>query len=321
VPPGNSQGRIAVETPCVSCGYDLRTLSSEALCPECGVAVSRTIDRRLLRFCDPSWRLRLYIGVLILLVWTALWIPALGLSLLHGTLGDFDTRTHFVAWFLRFHASTEDERAFVLWPKVMFGGLVAGAWLITTREPGQGRDLRLRLSCRLGVGAAAVACVVAGIMAHDFLASYCHFWPVGVSVLAICLGLICVYLGRLGERVPRRYERRLSHALLLCLGLTWGFSTMGAMCPDIAGTRGPSDGVRRTSPGPTLPTPRSSAHCYRTVVGSGALVCAVLGLALLIGCAQSIGTSLQGARQIQRNGRVLSAGVRNSGQRGRDAVG
>src|SRR6266850_7433139 len=41
--------------PCLRCGYNLRTLSSDARCPECSAAIYSSLDPTLLRYADPSW--------------------------------------------------------------------------------------------------------------------------------------------------------------------------------------------------------------------------------------------------------------------------
>src|SRR5258706_15757786 len=46
---------IAQDTPCRKCGYNLRGLSGDGRCPECGTSVGFSLQGDLLRFCDPSW--------------------------------------------------------------------------------------------------------------------------------------------------------------------------------------------------------------------------------------------------------------------------
>lgn len=51
----DGEGRIAGDLACLRCGYNLRLLGREALCPECGVGVERTIRGDLLRYSDAAW--------------------------------------------------------------------------------------------------------------------------------------------------------------------------------------------------------------------------------------------------------------------------
>lgn len=44
IEPAQSRGRIARDMPCLTCGYNLRTLAVDARCPECGGTVADTLD-------------------------------------------------------------------------------------------------------------------------------------------------------------------------------------------------------------------------------------------------------------------------------------
>ena len=44
----DDDGRVAVDLPCVDCGYNLRTLARDGMCPECGRPVVRSTDHRYL---------------------------------------------------------------------------------------------------------------------------------------------------------------------------------------------------------------------------------------------------------------------------------
>lgn len=58
-------GLIAEDLPCRHCGYNLRTLSMEVQCPECGTVVARSVHGDYLRFADPNWVQSLSTGALI----------------------------------------------------------------------------------------------------------------------------------------------------------------------------------------------------------------------------------------------------------------
>src|SRR5262245_32112317 len=53
--PRDSTGHIDVDMPCVACNYNLRGLDLDGACPECGLAIERSIHGDLLRFADPAW--------------------------------------------------------------------------------------------------------------------------------------------------------------------------------------------------------------------------------------------------------------------------
>ncbi len=56
---------IVADIPCFFCQYNLRTLSIEGTCPECGHAVGECIRTGWLMFSDPRWLAKLRTGVLI----------------------------------------------------------------------------------------------------------------------------------------------------------------------------------------------------------------------------------------------------------------
>ncbi len=68
----DTKGRhvLAVDVPCIQCGYNLRGLDRETVCPECGGTVERSLHGRWLRFADPRWLNRLRIGASLLWVST-----------------------------------------------------------------------------------------------------------------------------------------------------------------------------------------------------------------------------------------------------------
>ncbi len=62
------KGCVAIDAHCVSCGYNLRTLPAEAVCPECAHPVANSIRGAFLRFGDPQWVRGLARGLLYVLI-------------------------------------------------------------------------------------------------------------------------------------------------------------------------------------------------------------------------------------------------------------
>src|SRR5882724_5427937 len=58
--------------PCLRCGYNLRTLSIDARCPECSTPVASSLNPAPLRYEDPSWTSILALAMGLLLVATSL---------------------------------------------------------------------------------------------------------------------------------------------------------------------------------------------------------------------------------------------------------
>jgi hypothetical protein len=64
----DASGRVAVDAPCVYCGYNLRTLSIDGLCPECAHPVEHSLHGYFLRFGSPPWVRGLARGLLLILI-------------------------------------------------------------------------------------------------------------------------------------------------------------------------------------------------------------------------------------------------------------
>ena len=66
--PLDSAGRVAQDVPCRSCKYNLRGLSPDGRCPECGTAVGWSIHGDLLCYSDPVWVRHLAAGSLWMII-------------------------------------------------------------------------------------------------------------------------------------------------------------------------------------------------------------------------------------------------------------
>jgi hypothetical protein len=53
---------ISVDVPCVHCGYNLRGLTRDKFCPECGTPINRSIFGNQLRYADPGWLEKVRLG-------------------------------------------------------------------------------------------------------------------------------------------------------------------------------------------------------------------------------------------------------------------
>ncbi len=55
--------RVGIDLPCISCGYNLRSLPMSGRCPECNSAIESALHHGWLMFADPQWLRRLRSGV------------------------------------------------------------------------------------------------------------------------------------------------------------------------------------------------------------------------------------------------------------------
>lgn len=71
---------ITVDILCIHCGYNLRGLTSDGRCPECGGAIADSMRGELLRFADVEWLTKLRLGVAL-----KLWAITLAVLLAMGS--------------------------------------------------------------------------------------------------------------------------------------------------------------------------------------------------------------------------------------------
>jgi predicted RNA-binding Zn-ribbon protein involved in translation (DUF1610 family) len=126
-------GHLAQDTPCASCGYNLRGIALESRCPECGTSVGRSIRSDFMRYCHPAWVERLAAGM----SWI---IMSVLLGIVFGLVANLVERR-----------AGNDTLTSVLGLVSPAIGLV-GAWMVTTpdqetrrRHPDQGRSRDLEL--------------------------------------------------------------------------------------------------------------------------------------------------------------------------------
>ncbi len=151
-------GHVAESLSCRGCGYDLKGIAADGICPECASAVERSIHGDLLQFCDPAWLDRLGQGLLLIFVGiiagTVLQIGIMIASVIAGVIV----------------AMTGVPGAMTI--VTVTGGLVMaivtlvnviGAWLVTTQDPGR-TETEAQLSARNVARFAIMASLVAAPM-------------------------------------------------------------------------------------------------------------------------------------------------------------
>ena len=100
---------VVDDLPCRTCGYNLRTLATDGVCPECATPIAVSTRSELLREADPNWVRLIKLG--------CGWFCA-------GVV------FKFLAWAM--HAA---------WCRMLFAPIgsalmLAGAWLFTIPDPG-----------------------------------------------------------------------------------------------------------------------------------------------------------------------------------------
>ncbi len=121
----DQDGRLAEDVACRHCGYNLRGLALDGQCPECEMAIEKTLHAFLLRFCDPVWlkRLRSGLTLLIAMIFAGLAVGFIfGLSFLLLIGGTGETSLPLVS-------------AFVLLLAGIWCMQLIAYWRITSPEP------------------------------------------------------------------------------------------------------------------------------------------------------------------------------------------
>jgi len=152
-------GRVAESVPCRGCGYNLKGIAADGICPECAGAVERSIRGDLLHFCDPAWLDRLRHGLLLIFV-----------GIISGTV--LQIGIMIAAVIVSAIAATRGGATGPMTIFIVTGGLVMaivalvniiGAWLVTTQDPGR-TETEAQLSARKVARFAIMASLVSAPM-------------------------------------------------------------------------------------------------------------------------------------------------------------
>lgn len=135
--PLDEQGRIGIALPCCQCDYNLRGLTADGECPECGTRVAYVIGGYYLEHAAPEWVRRLARGALWLIITAiavVLGVLVIGLlavvQLISGGMPGGPMSPNFA----------QNLQESMMIPGIVVGGIgvvlqLIGFVLITTREP------------------------------------------------------------------------------------------------------------------------------------------------------------------------------------------
>jgi hypothetical protein len=186
--------RVIDDLPCRTCGYNLRTLATTGICPECATPVAASISGDLLRFADPNWLARVKLGC--------------GLFRMGVVL-------RFLAW-----------AAHAAWAQLLLAPagsalMLAGAWLFTIPDPsglGEKKCGPLRAWAR-SLATIYFPISLTTAFAIPFLSYLIWYRELQLVVAAACASTLIVYLRAMAARLGRAYvSESLRSLLLLYLG-------------------------------------------------------------------------------------------------------
>lgn len=283
----DASGTVINEVHCRRCGYDLRGLQLNGLCPECGTPVGRSISVDLLRYADPEWVDKLARGSKLIMGG----MTAMVVLMILGACGGFATAVATRgAGMLPF--------GFIVAGLLFLGAyafIYYGAWLHTTPDPGAVEEAN-QITPRRLVRFAIISAIVSSVL--GWIGPLVSGTTVEVLLAVLQLGFSIVfavgflayvrYMERVGERTSderlpksaRTIYRAAIVALVLMLltqvfgviVLATGLSSAGAFpVPTTSPTTSPT----------TMPTTMPAA------LPSGGFMVGVGGAAVL-GCSFSV---------------------------------
>lgn len=187
--------RVCADPPCVRCGYNLRTLSVDGCCPECGLSVLRTLVGDMIVHSDPKWIERLARGAELNII--SLCLAVFFLPLCAAAFNSIDRyATHVIVHLVA-----------VSGPLLLVMLSAYGTWLISASEKrsdslNHGEWLRwiLRMSAVAGVGVGAVLAVSVSLWLSHFSLLFMALLIAAVVFLLLASFLQSIYLSRLAPR-------------------------------------------------------------------------------------------------------------------------
>ncbi|HVP13850.1 MAG TPA: hypothetical protein VMV94_21935 [Phycisphaerae bacterium] len=203
----DAEDRVAEDLACIQCGYNLRTLHREAKCPECGLAVGRSLRGDWLKYSDPAWLKQVTRGLSVV-VGTNLVVI---LCTLISAICDIGGRVS------RSDLGDVAELAFGLTLLIGVVGSMGGLWLFTAPEPNHTRlasEQHLRRVVRI------LACVTSGMMLTAMLFDRRSpatpvLRPAAALLALTCFAALLIYIRRLALRIPSREEASRAIVLLI----------------------------------------------------------------------------------------------------------
>ena len=202
---------ITTEIHCAGCGYILRGLTEAGVCPECGLAIERSL-RIGLQDSDPQWLRRLEVGSWMIFIAAPVWVAS------WATLSATDSILVF-------------EIAGLL-PAVLH---VVAYWMVTCPEPGLSQFANvLRAQKAIRFFAAAYAICIGFRLIVAFGSPTAMVVSLGYPVtMLICIGWTATslwYFAHLAKRLPAPRLARVIQILLLLPILLAVFAVVGIVC-------------------------------------------------------------------------------------------
>jgi hypothetical protein len=236
----NASGNVAGDIPCRKCSYNLRSLSVEGLCPECGTPVGRSVRGDFLRYSDPQFVATLRTGIRLILWGIALIIILAFCVIIYGVIlsvsiaaarrgagGGAAPAGPAAVSFLQAIAQVPG-----------YAMVVLGSWLLTSPDPsGLGEDQYgtsrriIRLSLLVGLFNYFATLAMAAAPAMPQVVRIALGTIGGLSSLFSLVGQIAlfIYLGKLALRIPDYALSKRANFLMWAFGISYGILILGGI--------------------------------------------------------------------------------------------
>lgn len=228
-PAGYASAPIAQDVACRKCGYNLRGLSMEGRCPECGTAVGYSLQGDLLRFMNPDWVDLLRRGVS-MIIWGVAVIVFAVIGAIAVGFGTQDAALTMVFTLVG---------VLVGWVLMLVGWI-----LLTSPDPsGLGEDqygtARKLIRVALAVG------VFQQLLGLTALLNLDPGLSMMIDVVSLAAGIFAVvgifaqltYLEKLALRIPDMALSQRAHFLRYALGISYCVSIVLGAIMQLAGGR------------------------------------------------------------------------------------
>lgn len=222
----DGRGRLAEGIACYACGYNLFSLDPSGECPECGVAVKRSIWVSRFHGCDAGWLRRLASGCF----WSVVGLGTIAATAVCYVVLLMATRATQGLWVWTYNPAGS---AAVM--AVIFATLMVGGWKTTTLVPVRNAPWRaMQLAARVLVigplvATAAIAFAIWRVLLPDGPTRRID-WLMdasrqGIAIsVALGVGTVLVYMGLLARRMGSRNLAAMLWITLVPMAGLWGLT-------------------------------------------------------------------------------------------------
>jgi len=202
------------DLPCLNCGYNLRGLTEDGRCPECGTPVERSLHGNLLIYSAADYLRTMHLGLVVIIASViasvAVSIVFIALTILFGAFAASQNAPASAAT-----AVTMTEVAATLFASAIGLVTLVGWWMFSAPDPaiiGQETGSRARVIVRTTVAISAAATILQAVFETASASTVnpaVHVAVVGTTAASLIAGIVkffaaMLYIRWLAPRLPSR---------------------------------------------------------------------------------------------------------------------